>query len=139
MQNFKHFILGVVFALATAAGLAGAAVYNGFNPATGLDGVRGVLVDNSADVPVIAQTGQTISGQLGAANSGQWVATGATTGAGTLTFLDAAPNGRTCIFMDATTPADKLTQSTATNGKTVVTVAGTIVSGDTLLYHCFAY
>lgn len=143
MKHFSKFVLGAFVALVLGvAGLGLAASgsgYNGFNPATGLDGIKGTIVDNSTDIPVIAQTGQTISAQVGAANAGKWVATGATTGAGTLTFANAAPNGRTCHFRDRTTPADTLTQSTATDGKTVVTVAGTIVSGDTLDYICVAF
>ena len=140
MKNLSKLVLSVILgAMLGSAGLVLAAAYNGFNPTTGLDGVRGTFVDNSTDVPVIAQTGQTISAQKGGANAGQWVATGATTGAGTLTFAKAAPNGRACIFSDMTTNADKITQTTATDGTTVVTVAGTIVSGDQINYHCIAF
>lgn len=115
------------------------AAYYGFDPNTGLETMHGTLVDGSASAPTIAQTGQTISAQLGSTNAGTWVATGATTGAGTLTFAVAAPNGRACNFKDLTTPADALNQTSATDGKTVVTVAGTIVSADKFAYVCFAY
>jgi len=140
MKSLSKFVLGAFTALVLGvAGLGLAASYNGFNPSTGLEGVKGTLTDNSLDIPVIAQTGQTISAQKGSANAGQWVATGATTGAGTLTFVNAAPNGRVCLFSDETTNADKITQTTATDGKTVVTIAGTIVSGDQINYQCFGF
>lgn len=135
MKAFKNFFLGVfVAAIAGLAGLALAATtYPGFLA------VVGAQVDLSTDAPVIAQTGQTISAQLGGANAGQWVATGATTGAGTLTFPSAAPNGRYCDFTNRHTAADVITQTDATDGKTVVTIAGTIVSGDKISYSCWAF
>lgn len=135
MKNLKSFLLGA--AVVCFAGFAGLSIAANLFP--GVQSVLGVLVDVSTDTPVIAQSGQTISGQAGGANTGVWVATGATTGAGTLTFTDAAPNGRVCDFNDETTVADKVTQTTATNGKTVVTIAGTIVSGDQISYSCMAY
>lgn len=140
MKKFTQFLVGAfAAALVCSAGVALAAAYNGFNPSTGLEGLKGTLVDNSLDVPLIAQSGQTISAQKGSANTGQWLATGATTGAGTLTFVNAAPTGRECIFRDMSTPADLVTQTTATDGKTVVTIAGTIVSTDVIQYHCIAF
>jgi uncharacterized protein YjcR len=99
----------------------------------------GAMVDVSTGAPAIAQTGQTISAQKGGANVGQWIATGATTGAGTLTFPDAVPTGRFCTFSNETTPADVITQTNATDGKTVVTIAGTIVSGNQIAYQCDAF
>lgn len=143
MKNFSKILLGAFLATVLGFAVLGLAAsgsgYNGFNPLTGLEGVRGTLIDNALDIPTIAQTGQTISAQKGSANAGQWTATGATTGAGTLTFVNAATNGRACLFSDLTTNADKITQTTATDGKTVVTIAGTIVSGDVINYQCFAY
>lgn len=140
MKSLVKVLTGAFLAVIVGfTGLSIAATYYGWNPATGLETSHGTQVDGSLDVPVIAQTGQTISGQKGGANAGEWIATGATTGAGTLTFLNAAPNGRYCTFTDKTTNADTLAQTTATTGVTVVTVAGTIVSGDHIAYQCEAY
>lgn len=125
--------------LALAAGLTLAAVVAAANLYPGFFALIGAEVDVSTDAPVIAQAGQTISAQKGGANSGQWVATGTTTGAGTLTFADAAPNARACQFVNETLASRTLSQTNATDGKTVVTVAGTITSGDQFSYNCMAF
>jgi hypothetical protein len=132
MNIFRGFVIGLLVAVAGVAGAAGLALYPGFFS------IPGQMIDLSTDSPVVAQTGQTISAQVGGANAGRWTATGATTGAGTVTFPTAAPNGRECDFNDLTTVADRITQTTATDGKTVVTIAGTIVSGDVINYQCMA-
>lgn len=132
--------IGLTIGVALAASLAFAAVtYFGFDPSTGLEATHGVLTDGSTTVLTIAQTGQTITAQKGGNNTGFWTATGATTGAGTLTFAVKAPTGRFCQFKDVTTPADSLVQTGATDGTTIVTVAGTIVSGDVIGYQCGAF
>lgn len=128
--------LGWSIAALALAGLAIAAapsVYTGFST------LRGAEVDISTDSPTIAMTGQTISAQKGGANTGSFVATGATTGASTLTFTDAMPSGRLCGMKDVTTTADTLAQTAATDGKTVVTFSGTIVSGDKIFYECHGF
>lgn len=135
-KYLKGLFLGVVATMGIAA--MATTYYYGWNPSTLLETSHGTLVDGSGGAPVIAQSGQTISAQAGGAQDGTWVATGATTGAGTLTFPVAVPTGRYCIFQDITTVADHLVQTTATNGVTVVTVAGTIASGDQTIYHCGA-
>lgn len=134
MKSFRDFVLGLLVAVAGAAGLALAASTGGFQT------LVGAQVDGSgpSGAPVVVQSGQTISAQAGGSNAGRWTATGTTTAAGTLTFPDAAPGGRECDFNDLTTNADKVTQTTATDGKTVVTIAGTIVSGDVISYTCMA-
>lgn len=126
---------GVLFAGLALTGLAVAAS----TAFPGFQAVIGALVDLSTDQPTIAMTGQTISAQLGGSNWGSFVATGATTGASTLTFANAAPNGRACGIKDLTTPADSVNQTNATDGKTVVTFSGTVVSGDKFTYVCHAY
>jgi hypothetical protein len=132
MKTFRGFVIGLLIAV---AGVAGAASIGGFLT------IVGAQVDASGlngGTPVVVQAGQTISAQAGGANAGRWTATGTTTAAGTLTFTDAAPNGRECDFNDLTTVADRVTQTAATDGKTVVTIAGTIVSGDVINYQCMA-
>jgi hypothetical protein len=142
MKNLSRYLTGLVAGLVLAAALpalAAATYYYGWNPSTNLETLHGVDVDGSAGLnPVVVQSGQTISGQVGNANVGAWVATGTTTAAGTLTFPTAVPTMRICSFVDETTPADKVTQTTAVS-TTVVTIAGTIVSGDTISYTCEAF
>lgn len=138
-------IAAVLAGLTIAAGFAfAAATYNfGYNsaPGGGTETFHGAFVDGSAAtyaLPTIVQAGQTISAQVGGQNAGAWVATGTTTAAGTLTFPVAVPTNRTCVFTDITTLADTVKQTTAVS-TTVVTIAGTIVSGDTITYLCNSY
>lgn len=144
MKFLKSWAAKIGLTLGLAIGVAAASLavtyYYGWNPSTGLETTHGVEVDGSAGVSTvtIVQAGQTISGQVGGANAGSWVATGATTAAGTLTFSVAVPTQRVCSFVDNTTRADLVGQTTAVS-KTVVTISGTIVSGDQISYQCEAY
>lgn len=132
MKSFKSFVLGLAVAVAACAGLAVAAVsYPGYFT------VLGVQVDLSTDAPVLAITGGSTA-QVGGGNTGVYVNT-ATTAAGTMTFADATPNGRVCDFNDETTPADKVTQGSATSGATVVTIVGTVSAADKIGWSCMGY
>lgn len=127
----KKYVVGFLAGLVLVAGLAGAASISG------VQALVGALVDVSSGTPVLAITGGT-SAQKGGSNAGQYLNT-ATTAAGTLTFPDAVNGGRVCDFNDETTPADKVTQGNATDGKTVVTVVGTVSAGDLISYQCTGY
>ncbi len=131
----KKYLVGFLAGLVGVAGLAGAA------SVSGIQSIIGSQVDVSTGAPVVAQTGETISAQVGGGNFGKWTATGTTTGAGTLTFPDAVVNGRVCVFRNISHPGatNAIDQTAATDGKTVVTIAGTIVSGDVIGYNCGAF
>lgn len=132
MKSFRSFALGLFVAVAGVAGLAyGAAQFVGFFA------LPGQMVDAGTNPPVLAITGGS-SAQSGGGNTGVYVNT-ATTGAGTLTFAEAMPGGRVCDFNDETTVADKVTQGVATDGKTVVTVVGTVAAGDKIGWSCIGY
>lgn len=134
MKSFREFVLGLFIAVAGLAGLAYAAGVN----YPGFLSIAGVQVDLSTDTPVLAITGGS-TGQLGGGNTGLYVNT-ATTAAGTLTFPAAAPNGRVCDFNDETNVATAIVrQTSATDGKTVVTVAGTVTAGDKISWSCMAF
>lgn len=133
-MKLKSMLLGLA-SLAVALA-ASAAVYVGFNPATNQIGLAGAQIDTSPAL-TIAMTGQTISAQVGGENAGSFVATGATTGASTFTFPNAAPNGWYCAVSDLTTTADKVVQATFTT--TTATFTGTVVSGDKFVYECTGF
>lgn len=133
MKTFRGFVFGLVAALAGAAGLALAAGVN----FPGFQAITGTMVDVSTDSPTIAITGGQ-SAVAGGSNTGVYVNT-ATTAAGTLTFVGAAPGGRVCDFNDETTVTNKVTQGAATDGKTVVTVVGTVGAADKISWSCVAY
>lgn len=125
----KKYLVGVFAALAACAGLAfGAAQFGGFFA------VPGVMVDAGTNPPVLAITGGATA-QIGGGNAGLYTNT-ATTAAGTLTFPDAMPQARICDFNDETTVTNKVTQGVATDGKTVVTVVGTVGAGDRISWSC---
>jgi len=141
MKIFKSFrarVAALSVGLAVTA-LVAAAAFPGF------EAIKGTMVDVSTDAPVITATGQTISGQLGGANSGWFVATGTTTGAFTFTWpLASSGVHHRCGIRDITTTADSVVLATITVGAQNVTAdtttfTGTIVSGDKLVYDCTAF
>ena len=130
----KRFIFGTVFGLllAISFGLGAAAnFYIGYNPATGLTGLPGALVDVS---PTQVITGCSITNQKGGTTAGQFTA-GATTC--TISMTDAAaPNGYTCLFVDLTNPTTFREVATSTTGCTAV---GTVTINDIIVYVMIGY
>lgn len=135
MKFSRKIVLGL--AALAIAGVALAQAYYGYNPVTNLTYFQGPHGEPASTAPVVTATSQTISAQNGTANVGQFVATGATTGAFTFTFASAAPNGWFCIAFDNTTSTDFVKWASATPTTAVFT--GTIVSGDKISYVCEAY
>lgn len=154
MKTFYKALLGTfvglaaVCAFATATYISGTG-YTGFNPSTGVEGDRGVVVatngtpyattSNSSGpaVPALVVTGTScaattpvIGGTLGKAviNTG----TGLSTCTYTITNLPTVTTGYVCSGLDVTTPADTIVQSASgVNGCTLT--QGTKASGDAVI------
>ncbi len=131
LKKVLTFLAGILIATA-----ASAAVYYGYNPATGLETFHGTFVDGgtgTTNVPVVSGTCGTRGTTVLGATSGTIVAGAVTTCTTTLTFANAAPNQYTCFFWDVTTPADPIGVGT---GSTTAcsSNAATIVSGDKIAY-----
>lgn len=133
MKKLLGFVLAALFCVGASAAYVS---YVGFNPTLNQEGMPGANIDLSP-APVIAMTGQTISAQVGGQNAGSFVATGATTGASTITFPQPAAHGWACTVQDLTTTGDFVRQSATTT--TVATFVGTIVSADKFQYSCTGY
>lgn len=133
----KKFLLGVAAGLIAVTGLALADVYYGYNPSTGLEVTHGALVDGGTAVVISGSSGcGTLTAKAAGADTGTvTIGTFSSSCAITLTFPSAAPNGWTCQFVDATTPADSphITQASSST-TTCVGTAGTIVTGDKLFF-----
>jgi hypothetical protein len=138
MKTSRKFGAALAALFVTGAALAAVYIpYIGFNPLTGINGLPGQFVDLSLNKPVITAAGQTISAQVGGAVAGAFVATGTTTGAFTFTYPQPVLTGFACSLVDITTTADSSKEVAYTT--TTVTFAGTIVSGDLLVYECVAF
>jgi hypothetical protein len=145
--SFKKIAAGLAGLL--IAGVAASAVYYGYNPNTGLNGVPGLTVAGGPS-PAVTGTCGTIPAPVGGAAVFQVTTAGVTTCTLTVTYTvpatalagssAAAPNGLFCVFTDETTAADANNMHQASHTTTSVTTnAATIVAGDNILVECNGY
>ena len=143
IKSIKARIAALVAGVAiTGLALAAGTAYTGFNPLTNLNGTPGLTVALGTLPTLGAATscGTTATVQasmVGGANTFQLTA-GATSCSIVVVFNSAAqggtPNGIYCVVADETTTADSVKQAAHTSLQ--VTVSGTVVIGDNLLFEC---
>jgi hypothetical protein len=135
MRLLAGILLGIVGAVVMSAS---AAVYYGYNPSTGLETIHGQLVDGSP-VQSITSGNCTIANIKGGSTAGQFTVNTTATCNITLTEGSPAPNGYTCLVMDATAAsfAQVLRQTSQTT--TSCTLSGAINSGDIVIFIMIGY
>jgi len=146
LSDMKSKILAGLAGLLVAS-VATAAVYYGFNPNTGLNGVQGLTVAGGS-TPTVTGTCGTIPAPLGGAAVFQITTAGVTSCQLTVTYSvpanalagssAAAPNGVFCVYADETHPADTISQASHTTTSSSSSTA-TITAGDVILVECNGY
>jgi hypothetical protein len=126
------------------AGVAASAVYYGYNPNTGLNGVPGLTVAGGT-TPAVTGTCGTIPAPVGGAAVFSVTTAGVTSCTLTVTYSvpsnalagssAAVPNGLFCVYVDETHPADTISQASHTTTSSTSSTA-TISAGDVILVEC---
>lgn len=140
----KKYLIPALLGLAVLAGVAvsQSVIYYGYDPSTGLDGLRGLLV-NYGTAPALTGCA-TLSAKTGGAGGGSFVTSGTSCNlviTYTIPTASTKLNGLRCSARDLTTPADAINQTATAVSSTTATAtfAGTTVAADKILWGCEAF